>query len=279
VKGLNKKQEMTINVNTKIASLIKEDHRALEAIVSISPTFTKLRNPVLRKVIAGRTSIAMAAKMGGCTTNDFFNKLEPLGFEIDKATIENKDHLVNKRLPDFLQNIDPRKITDLDVRPLIEKGNDPLNIILKTVKGLQDGEVLKIINSFEPTPLLRLLEKQGFETYVENISSDLVHSYFSRKDNKTIVAENKTSATSADWDEVLTKFSHKLEHIDVRQMEMPLPMHTIMDALGTLPAGKALYVYHKRIPVFLLPELVEMKFSYRIKEIKEGEVHLLIYKD
>jgi len=67
--------------------------------------------------------------------------------------------------------------------------------------------------------------------------------------------------------------------VDVRQLEMPLPMHTILEALGTLPAEKALFVYHKRIPVFLLPELEERNLSYRIKEISETEVHLLIYKD
>ena len=60
---------------------------------------------------------------------------------------------------------------------------------------------------------------------------------------------------------------------------MPLPMHTILEALETLPADKALFVYHKRIPVFLLPELEERKFSYRIKEISNAEVHLVIYKD
>jgi hypothetical protein len=60
---------------------------------------------------------------------------------------------------------------------------------------------------------------------------------------------------------------------------MPLPMHTILEALETLPLGKALFVYHKRIPVFLLPELEQQGFNYRIQEISDAEVHLLIYKD
>lgn len=59
---------------------------------------------------------------------------------------------------------------------------------------------------------------------------------------------------------------------------MPLPMLTILEALENLPEDKALFVYHKRIPVFLLPELAERKFDYRIKEISDGEVHLLIFK-
>jgi len=54
---------------------------------------------------------------------------------------------------------------------------------------------------------------------------------------------------------------------------------TILEALETLPADTALYVHHKRIPVFLLTELKERNFDYRIKEVSEGEVYLLIFKN
>jgi uncharacterized protein (DUF2249 family) len=55
-------------------------------------------------------------------------------------------------------------------------------------------------------------------------------------------------------------------------------MLTILDALDNLPDGEALYVVHKRIPVFLLPELADRKFDYRIKDVADGEVYLLIFK-
>ncbi|HRF19059.1 MAG TPA: DUF1858 domain-containing protein, partial [Chitinophagaceae bacterium] len=66
---------MIINANTKIATVLKAHPGALEAIISISPKFQKLRNPILRKLMAGRTSLAMASKVGGCTINEFFEKL------------------------------------------------------------------------------------------------------------------------------------------------------------------------------------------------------------
>lgn len=53
---------MTITVNTKIAALIKQHPDALESIVKIHPKFEKLRNPLLRKIMAGRTSIAKIGK-------------------------------------------------------------------------------------------------------------------------------------------------------------------------------------------------------------------------
>jgi uncharacterized protein (DUF2249 family) len=55
-------------------------------------------------------------------------------------------------------------------------------------------------------------------------------------------------------------------------------MLTILDALDKLPEEQALHVIHKRIPVFLLPELTDRKFDYRIKEVTDGEVYLLIFR-
>ena len=270
---------MTININTKIALLLKHNPAALEAIVSISPKFTKLRNPILRKVIAGRTSIAMASKLGGCSVDDFFNKLAPLGFEIDRDAPAIEVGEEKKPVPEFLKNIPAGKISELDVRPVIETGKYPLNMILQKVRLLEAGSVLKIVNSFEPTPLMQLLGKQGFASYAEPVSEELVNTYFYKKTDQPLVLETAGTAYTKEWDTILDRFKGKLETIDVRQLEMPLPMHRILEALESLQKDQALYVYHKRIPVFLLPELEEREFSFRIKEVSEAEVHLLIYKD
>lgn len=266
-----------INANTKIATLLKENPEALEAIISISPRFNKLRNPLLRKLMAARTSINMASKVGGCTVNDFFKKLEPLGFKTDKNIVED-DNTAQKDIPGFVQKITVADVVELDVRAEIETGKDPLNLILKAVKQLQPGQVLKLINSFEPVPLMLLLEKQGFESYAENINDNLVHTFF-HKSNATPIKEVDTYKASEGWDEILQRFTSNMETVDVRHLEMPLPMLTILDELEKLPNGKALYVIHKRIPVFLLPELSERKFDYRIKEVGDGEVYLLIFKN
>lgn len=268
---------MIINANTKIASILNHNPAALDAIISISSRFEKLRNPVLRKLMAGRTSVAMASKMGGCKTDDFFAKLQPLGFQVDRATpaiVEGKNNTA-----DFITSLQTGQIAVLDVRPVIASGKDPLQIILEKIKTLNPNQALKIINSFEPTPLMMLLQKQGFESYAHTINDDLVETYFYKR---TITAEPpqdaKYAASETNWDEIIETFKDKIQTIDVRSLEMPLPMLTILDALDKLPADTALYVYHKRIPVFLLPELAQRKFEYRIKEISDNKVHLLIFR-
>jgi len=258
--------------------LLKQHPDALKAIISLSPKFMKLHNPVLRKVIAGRTSIAMASRLGGCSVDDFFAVLQPLGFVIGKGTSKIEVDIRNRTVPEFMKSISANKIVELDVRPSIESGEDPLDIIIQKVSTLKAGFVLKIINSFEPTPLILLLGKQGFESYVEMVSDELVNTFFYKGTDKIISPDIKDGEHEKGWDEVIEHFNGNLETIDVRELEMPLPMHSILEALQSLPAGKALLVYHKRIPVFLLPELEEQLFSYRIKEISDSQVNLLIYK-
>lgn len=265
-----------INANTKIAFLLKENPAALDAIISISPRFNKLQNPLLRKLMAGRTSIKMASKVGGCTVDDFFKKLEPLGFIIDNQTVAD-DGSDQNRIPEFVHKTKAGDVVDLDVRTEIESGNDPLNHILKAIKQLPSGQVLKLINSFEPVPLMLLLEKQGFESYSDPVGDNLVYTYFHKKQDDQLQDVDISNAGEG-WDEMMEKFKEKMVTVDVRHLEMPLPMLTILEALENLPNEKALYVIHKRIPLFLLPELADRKFDYRIKEVADGEVHLIIFK-
>ncbi|HZJ19024.1 MAG TPA: DUF2249 domain-containing protein [Pricia sp.] len=266
-----------INANTKISQLIKAHPDALESIIGMDQKFDTLRDPMLRKEIAGRTTIAMAAKMAGYQVKDFYSRLKPLGFEIDPDTKPVVEE--SKKLPAFITTLNKNQIIDFDVRELLASGNDPLTLILDKVRSVQAGEALKVINTFEPVPLMRMLEKQGFEVYADVISNELVETYFYKKSDKTPIGVKPKEVADSGWDGVMQRFTDKLVTVDVRELEMPQPMLTILSELDKLPADVALFVYHKRIPVFLLPELSDRKFDYRIQEISEGEVHLLIFKN
>ncbi|NJN26662.1 MAG: DUF1858 domain-containing protein [Cyclobacteriaceae bacterium] len=168
---------MLINKNTKIGKLLKHHPGALEKIIAINPLFEKLRNPVLRKLMAGRTSIAMAARVGGCSPETFFRALKPLGFVSEHiAEVEPANAAKN---PAFA--IDPAKVVTMDVRPILAGGEDPLHQIQARVKELRLGEILSIINTFEPSPLIALLGKQGFLTHVNKVGDKHIETFFIKK--------------------------------------------------------------------------------------------------
>src|SRR5690606_28789422 len=113
-------------------------------------------------------------KVGGCKPEDFFRVLAPLGFDIDRKTVKEELTPENKPAPDFLKTLQADKIVHFDVRAMLAEGNDPLKHIQQKVKGLKPGEALLIINNFEPVPLIKLLEKQGFESYVKHVDSETI---------------------------------------------------------------------------------------------------------
>ncbi|RKD20065.1 hypothetical protein BCY91_00090 [Pelobium manganitolerans] len=266
-----------IDVNSKIGKIIKAHPDALEALVSIDPKLEKLRNPILRKILASRTSIAMASKMIGKPAEHFFAKLAPLGFQIDRDATAASTEKIER--PPFMDKLTEAHTKTLDVRPLLESGKDPLKQILAQVKELPTGHTLKIVNTFEPVPLIKMLSAKGFEVFVDTQSTDLIETYFYKAKPDSETEEAPPTRDRNGWGLLLSRFKNNLVTIDVSNLEMPQPMHTILGELQNLPTEKALFVHHKRIPVFLLPELAQQGFEYRINEVADGKVELLIYKD
>ncbi len=267
---------MKINANTRISALLREHPDALETIVSLSPKFAKLRNPLLRKLMASRTTIRMASKIGGCAPEYFINKLAALGFQAEHLA-EDEEMEAPAPLPVFMQQLTASTTLELDVRPILNSGKDPFKTIMGAVSALHTGQTLKLINGFEPIPLIQLLGKQGFECCNLVMDGNTHHTFFHRL-GATPALEARPSGTNEDFDAKVKLFESHTRVIDVRDLEMPLPMLTILDELEKLPAGQALYVHHKRIPVFLLPELEERNFAYRTKEVDGGNVKLFIFR-
>ncbi|MFC5269769.1 DUF2249 domain-containing protein [Adhaeribacter terreus] len=276
---------MKISAKTKISSLIKENPKAIDAIASINPHFEKLRNPILRKILASRVTIADAARIGNADVADFFNKLQPLGFEPENDSVSAVKSVEipaaeSKNKPADL----PEKVVKLDVREDLATGNDPFNLIMDALDKLEANQALLIINTFEPTPLFSIVAKRGFSNYVKNLGPDLVHTYLYKTIGKTAekVAEKSVAESQKiglSFPEALEKFEGRLQEVDVRDLEMPLPMMTILESLPKLQENEALFVHHRRVPQYLLPQLAERGFAWSVNEAAPNEVKLLIYKN
>ena len=273
---------MKINRNTRVSTLIKENKETIDVIGSINKSFLKLKNPILRKVLAPRVTIVDAAKVGGVELEVLVGKLEEIGFEFesDLTAISNKKtQKISKELASQLKNIE--NMVTLDVRPTIESGVDPFKIIMQEVKNLKENETLQIINSFEPIPLIRKLQSKGFDSWTERPDEGAVHTFF--KMNKTKWVDNEiedvVKKSKKNFDEQLSFFGDNIRSIDVRQLEMPEPMVQILKEIEILEKGQALYVDHKKIPQFLLPELEVRNFEILYKEIDCNHTKLLIYKN
>jgi uncharacterized protein (DUF2249 family) len=269
---------MYINENTKISALINHNPKSIDAIVSISNNFDKLKIPILRKVLASRVTIKQAAKIGGSTVDVFYSKLIPLGFEIKEPEVTLTKNAIESSLNNFIE-FDIENCVDLDVRDILKSGKDPFNPIMDALTTLPNDSVLKIINTFEPTPLISILSKKGYSHYSFEIEKQLVHTYF-KKEKITTINNHEiiNNSSSEEVTKILKSFGTNIKEIDVRLLEMPLPMTMILNELPSLPEDYILLVNHKKVPKFLFPELAERAYQWRIQIISENYVKLYIFK-
>ena len=268
---------MIIDQNTKISKVIGQNERAIEAIASINKHFKKLQNPILRKVLASRVTVKDAAGIGGVSVDAFLQKLADIGMQV--AFTEKNSDTTLPEIPKRKFELTPEWMVQLDVRPTIDSGADPFSEIMAVTKTLQKDQILEIINVFEPIPLMNVLENQGFESFTEVHTANEFHTYF-KKTGKILKTESFKIGLPVfdDFDTKMVDFGSNLVEMDVRQLEMPEPMVTILNALTTLPENHALFVHHKKVPQFLLPELKTRNMTWLTKEMEDGYVQMLIWK-
>lgn len=273
---------MIVHAKTRIASIIREKPEAVDVIAGLARPLEKLKNPLLRKLFASRVTVADAAAMGGCSVEAFREALEKIGFQWVDQEIQQEP--LSSDLPGWLQHMHERQVLHMDVRETLQQGKDPLQDILKAYEKIQPGGILCIINTFEPVPLMQLLGKKGAESHTIAKSQDLFYTYFLKPASASAEVLQKDDDTPAviycnqqKWEELLQQYpEHTRRFLDVRALEMPQPMQTILATLPELAPGEVLLVQHKRVPVYLLEELHDANYSTYIYKISETEVWLLI---
>ncbi len=120
--------------------------------------------------------------------------------------------------------------------------------------------------------------RQVVPAATENVNHQLVNPvrYKEPAANKPAISVYKSIRSH--WDEIYKRFEDKLVFTDVRKFLMSDSVDYILSELDAMPDGKALFVYHNKLPVFLFPELAKRKLDYRVNEIAPGEVHLILFK-
>ena len=172
-------------------------------------------------------------------------------------------------------------IVDFDVRPILEGGVDPFEAIMGKLKEMNDDQTLLIINTFEPVPLLNILKTKGYEYEVERPEDGVVHTYLKKVvDNNEVfdIAESSKMHVELTYEQVEAKYTGNMKEIDVRDLEMPMPMVTILEEVESINGSNALYVHHNKLPQYLLPELSDRGYNYVHKEIDTDNLKLIIYK-
>jgi len=263
---------MKITKDSKIEKFVNKD--TVNKLKELNTDFQKLDIWTIEKYASSGVDVKDFAKIGKMPINAFLKQIENLGFEVEYETISSDNQAETQGVSEGNLNIVP-----LDVRPTIASGSDPFGIIMQAIANLKDHETLKIINVFVPIPLINVLKGKGFKSWTNTISDKEYHTFFTKADlsieTKTIERKEKTEGS---FDTKLASFGNKIKEIDVRHLEMPEPMVTILSELETLPDDCVLLVNHKKVPQFLLPELETRNYQWMHKDIEPGHLLFIVFK-
>ncbi|WP_243026635.1 DUF2249 domain-containing protein [Thermus albus] len=267
-------RQEVVRPDMKVAEVLRRWPELLPVLVEASPAFQKLRNPILRRTMPSLVTVAQAARIGGLKPEELVAWLNrALGVEATPEVLEAKD------VESLLGTPPPSWVSApvgfrLDVRPILEQGGEPFQAIMAAAKEVKPGERLVLEVLFEPIPLYRALGKQGFLAWCERLGERHYRAHFYRV---KVEGGQKTSAglvplSEADWDNYQAEVSIE------ENLEPPLPMMRVLEALAQLKPGEKLLVHHVRRPVHLLARLEEEGHAYLLKDLGPGQVKILIRK-
>jgi uncharacterized protein (DUF2249 family) len=261
-----------ISGDITVARLLDEHPELIEVLARYHPHFARLRNRLLRRVMAPRVTVAQAAGMAGVPADELLAVLRRAVGEpapaphpaLSPADAPSPSQGEGGPPRGLAATPEARRVR-LDVREDIRRGDEPFARIMGAIKTLAGDQVLALRVPFEPIPLYDVLGKRGFAHWTECRASDDWTVWFYR-DSGPRVEPIVAPATAARSRSVL----------DVRGLEPPQPMLRVLQEIDRLGPGAELEVHHERRPMFLYPQLDERGFLHETDEPEPGLVRIRI---
>jgi len=140
----------------------------------------------------------------------------------------------------------------LDVRPLLQRGVDPLDSVLESIEGAGRGGVVKLSVPFRPAPLIALLGSRGHSVRDAQLGP------------KQWAVEIVCAGAP--------------EPEDLTDLEAPEPLERVLRATSHLAPGQVYLARLPRNPRLLLPRLEERGLRWSVFDEADGTAFLLVVR-
>lgn len=172
---MNKPQ---ITPQTRIGEFLDYYPEHEELLISLSPAFQKLRNPVLRRTIGRVATFQQIAVVGNIPLETIINSLRNATGQNLTNEIMNTNNNLNEKPSWF----DAASISEtLDAREMLQSGQHPLAEAIKRTSGMKPGQIFELITPFTPMPLIDKIRDKGFSAYVNTVTDSEIHTYFCKE--------------------------------------------------------------------------------------------------
>ena len=164
-----------ITPQTRIGEFLDNFPELEELLISLSPAFQKLRNPVLRRTIGRVATIQQVAVVGNIPLETIINSLRKAAGQTPTKEIMN----TNNNLQEQPSWFNTASISEtLDAREMLQAGQHPLAEAIKRTSEMKPGEIFELITPFTPMPLIEKITDKGFSAYVKTVTDTEIHTFF-----------------------------------------------------------------------------------------------------
>lgn len=167
-----------ITPQTRVAELLDAYPQLEPVLLSLSPAFKKLKNPVLRKTLARVATLQQVARIGNLDPGMFISRLRSEAGLADSPTASTGGGSSPSEMPPWF--LEEKVVEMIDIRPMLAAGEQPMAFVLDRLQKLAGGDILAVKAPFEAAPLLDAARKKGFMTWIKTISTEEVVNYFCR---------------------------------------------------------------------------------------------------
>jgi hypothetical protein len=259
--------DQRFSAETVVAEAVAADPAVIDRLAAFNPVFTKLRNPVLRKTMARLVTFRDAATLAGVAIDDLLLAVNGGEGGIPVVLPPSGPRSPDEP-PSWVAGAESTATTRLDVRQMLAAGGEPLGEIMRAAARVEPGKAMILDAPFDPAPLRRVLGNKGFAAHPVELAADHWRVYFRRE--ASVPAQAPAPSGPRQWRE------QGGLHIDVRGLEPPQPMVSILRLLETSPSDTVVTVHHEREPLMLYPELAERGWTHAIVPGDPGEVRLVL---
>ena len=167
---------LIITPKTRVGELLEAYPHLEPVLMELSPTFSKLKNPVLRKTIGKVATPQQAAALGNIPLSEIINTLR---FEVGQEMFNesNIQGEINFQEPEWFN--EDKATVKFDATSLINVGQNPMQEIFKHLEKTGPGEIFILTTPFVPAPIIELILKKGYVHYCHQSGQEKWNTYFS----------------------------------------------------------------------------------------------------
>lgn len=170
------KPKLDINVQTRVGDMLDSYPQLEGVLLELSPSFSKLKNPVLRRTVARVVSLKQVAEIGGVDIGQMISVLrKAAGLGMEDESVSGNEGIPDEEQPGWFDL--NRIVATFNASPVIEKGDSPMKSILQISGELHSGQILKLITPFKPAPIIELLESKKYKCWSSREDKDTIFTY------------------------------------------------------------------------------------------------------